>query len=196
MYVAEPANERPTAKISTRVDAGQLVLDASGSSDPDGTITGYDWYLSTAEDDTVLQGAQVQIPLTTEARTITLVVTDDRSLTDFAEVRWIPVDVMPGGDVNPIKLTSKGVTPVALLSTATFDARTVVTATIRVGPGAAPARETVARELDVNGDGLLDQVVHVPTPLLGLAATATQLCVSGDLSDGESFTACDRVRVQ
>lgn len=195
-YVAEPENQHPHATIATRVEGGELVLDASGSTDEDGTIAGYDWYVSTAADDEVLQGRTVRIPLTGPERAISLVVTDDGGLTDFAEVRRVPVDVKPGSDVNPITVKAKGVTPVAFLSTETFDATTIDPRTVTAGPAGAPVKETSVKAEDVDGDGRMDQVVHVATQDLGVTASSTQLCLKGTLSDGDTFTTCDGIRAQ
>jgi hypothetical protein len=51
----------------------------------------------------------------------------------------VDVDVKPGSDVNPIKLSSKGVIPVAILTTDTFDATTVDPSTVCFGAAADPA---------------------------------------------------------
>jgi hypothetical protein len=73
---------------------------------------------------------------------------------------------------HPDQLNSNGVTPIALLSTPTFDATTVPPTTIRVGPKAASVKETTAVKEDVYGDGHLDQVVHVvTTELIGGGTT-------------------------
>ncbi|MEJ5867141.1 hypothetical protein WDV85_05215 [Pseudokineococcus sp. 5B2Z-1] len=197
VYAAPPVNARPVAAVDVRVVGDQLVLDASRSSDPDGTVVSVDWYVSTAEEDTVLQGRRVSVPRTgAPARSITLVVTDDRGLTAFTSVRVLPIDVMPGSDVNPVNRTSKGVTEMALLSSATFDATTVDPRSVVVGPGSAEPVETKVTREHVNRDGVVDQILHVPTQQLGLTASSTQLCATGALPGGQSSTSCDTVRVK
>ncbi|NMM31812.1 MAG: SGNH/GDSL hydrolase family protein [Cellulomonas sp.] len=197
VYQADPENQRPVGQITARVVGDSLVLDGSTSADPDGKITSYDWYVTTPTGDDVKQGVSITVPLTSASeRTFTLVVTDDRGATDFADLAWVSADVMPGSSVNPIKLTSKGVTPIALLSTPTFDATTVGPKTIRVGQGAAPVMETTAVKEDVDGDGRLDQVVHVVTTGLGLTLQSTQLCLSMTLSNGRAASSCDRIRAR
>ncbi|WP_346027393.1 GDSL-type esterase/lipase family protein [Arthrobacter parietis] len=197
IHQQEPKNAAPTGVITPRVEGNSLVLDASGSSDSDGTITGFDWYISTAETDEVLQGEKITIPLNTdEERTVSLVITDDRGATDFQDLAWIPVDVVPGSSTNPINLRSKGVTPIALVSSVTYDAMTVAPTTLLVGPGEAKVRETQARGEDVNGDGLLDQIVHVRTQDLGLSTDSTQLCLGGTLNNGRAVSSCDSIRVK
>ncbi|HBD6104345.1 TPA: hypothetical protein KKN05_004480, partial [Shigella flexneri] len=126
----------------------------------------------------------------------TLVVTDDRGATDFRDLAWVPIDVLPGSAVNPVKLGSKGLTPIALLSSDTFEATTVTPSTLRIGPGKATAQETTARPEDVNGDGRQDQIIHVRTQDLGLAAGDTQLCLTGALDNERPISSCDTIRVK
>jgi hypothetical protein len=192
VYQADLPNVAPTAVIKSSIEGDSLVLDASESTDSDGSIVSYDWYFSTADTDQVLQGPEVTVPLSGSERTITLVVSDDRGSAGFRDLAWTPIDVMPGSDRNPMNLNA-GVTPVALLSSVTFDAMGLAPSTLRLGPSGAPVEETTARGEDVNGDGLLDQVVHVKSKDLGLTPGATQLCMSGELSSGRSISACDRV---
>lgn len=197
VYQAESANQSPTGVITSRLKGNSLVLDASASTDTDGKITEFDWYISTAETDEVLQGQTITLPLEgAKERTITLVVTDDRGTTDFQDLAWVPVDVMPGSEVNPVNLRSKGVTPIALLSSDTFDATTVNPTTLRIGPDEAAAQEATARAEDTNGDGLLDQVIHVRTQELGLAAGDTQLCLSATLDNTRPASSCDTIQAK
>jgi hypothetical protein len=72
----------------------------------------------------------------------------------------VAIDIKPGSTANPINLGSRGVTPVAILSSSTFDATSVVPETITLaGAGVATRGKKgecqVAAE-DVDGDGLLD----------------------------------------
>ena len=194
-YAADPQNVRPTARIQATVEPGGLRLDGSSSTDSDGQVTGYDWYVTSAAADLVVQGASVLVPWNrTDELSITLVVTDNGGLTDFGRLTMTGIDVKPGSDVNPIQLKGKGVVPIALLSSPNLDATKIDVTLLRAGPGQAAASQSAKQ--DINGDGRLDLMVHFPQELLGLTAPSTQLCVSGTLPDQTTFTSCDPVRVQ
>jgi hypothetical protein len=73
--------------------------------------------------------------------------------------------VKPGGDpkINP---KSKGTTPVAIFGTASFDAGTVDPETVTlngISVKTKPNREPMASLEDVDGDGILDLLVHIDT---------------------------------
>ena len=194
VYQERPRNVRPVGAVAFRRVGDQLVLDGSGSRDPDGTVVSWDWYIADATDDTVEQGQVISIPATAIPRSVTLVVTDDGGLTDFVTVATAPIDVKPGSTENPFNVGSKGKTPVALLSTAALDATTIDASTLRLGPnGASPAEHGVHKE-DVDRDGDLDLMLQFPTQETGVVAGMTTLCLNGTLPDETAFTACDRIR--
>ena len=69
------------------------------------------------------------------------------------EETGIAIDIKPGTFPNSINPRSKGVIPVAILTTDTFDATTIDQTTVRFGPnGTEPAPVQSALE-DVDGDG-------------------------------------------
>jgi uncharacterized repeat protein (TIGR01451 family) len=105
------------------------------------------------------------------------------------------VDIRPGNPQNPINLRSGGVVPIAILGTAGFDAGGIDIASLRFGPGSAPARLQGARVQDVNRDGQADLVVNVQVEGSGLSGGDTQACVEGLTRNGRAFRGCDVVRV-
>jgi hypothetical protein len=105
--------------------------------------------------------------------------------------RQIPIDIKPGSDPAPINVGSKGVVPVAILSSPTFDARTVNLHTVTFGPKHTPALDKQADIQDVNGDGLLDLVVHFDNTKTGITKGTTQACLTGKLTNGLAVKGCD-----
>ncbi len=79
----------------------------------------------------------------------------------------VSIDIKPGSDPNTVNLGSNGVIPVAILSSATFNAALVDPATVSLaGAGIAlrgNGNKYLFHQQDVNGDGLVDLVVQVET---------------------------------
>jgi len=197
VYLEDPPNQPPVGNISWRIEGTMLMLDGGGSYDPDGQIISYDWYITTPQGEEVYSGQVAQHPLAQKVpTTITLVVTDDRRITDFVSVTVIPIDVHPGSDVNPINPNAKGVLPVAILSSTSFDASTINSDSLRLGLGQAkPAKNGVHRE-DVNNDGIIDLMLQFPIQQLGIKSGESHLCMTGELPDGKIFESCDKVKIK
>jgi hypothetical protein len=110
----------------------------------------------------------------------------------------VTIDIKPGSDPNSINLGSGRTVPVAILSTASFDATRVDPLTVTLG--SAPVKlkgkgtPTAASE-DVNADGRLDLVVHVETEALQLSETDTQATLEGRTIDGKLIRGSHSVRV-
>lgn len=83
------------------------------------------------------------------------------------KVTTVAIDIKPGSFPNSINLSSAGVVPVAILSSATFDATQVDPATVTLAGGAVrligKGDKFACSAQDVNKDGLLDLVCHVVT---------------------------------
>ncbi|MHC4607761.1 MAG: hypothetical protein ACYTAF_12675, partial [Planctomycetota bacterium] len=110
----------------------------------------------------------------------------------------VAIDVKPGANPNTINLGSNGKTPVAILSTAEFDATTIDPATVTLASAAVCLRGkgTPMTSLeDVNGDGLQDLVVHVDTSTFELTAADEEAVLEGKTFDGVLIRGTDTVRI-
>ena len=127
----------------------------------------------------------------------------DAFVVKLAEVTFIPVsiDIKPGSFPNSINLGSQGTVPVAIFSAPApnlFDATTVDPTSVSLA-GASVALKgkgtPMASVQDVNGDGLLDLVVHVSTQALQLSDGDTQAILTGQTFSGQQIQGSDSVRI-
>ena len=104
----------------------------------------------------------------------------------------IDIDIKPGGNPNNINLRSKGVVPVAVLTTTDFDASNVDPESVTFA-GASPERWKLC---DVDGDGNVDILFHFKIQkLLGLDKNSTEATLMCETFDGDTITGTDTVRI-
>jgi hypothetical protein len=103
------------------------------------------------------------------------------------------IDIKPGSYPNSINLKSKGVVPVAVLTTEDFDASTVDPVTVEFA-GAQPVRWTME---DVDGDGDMDLLFHFKAQeLVDLGDESTEATLTGYThDDGEFIWGMDTVNI-
>jgi hypothetical protein len=116
----------------------------------------------------------------------------------FVPAITVSIDIKPGAFPNAINLKSGGTVPVAILSTPSFDARSVDPSTVTLAGASVKVKgqgDPMISFQDVNGDGLLDLVVRVNIDELQLSATDTQAILTGQKFDGQSIRGVDSVKL-
>jgi hypothetical protein len=122
---------------------------------------------------------------------------------DFALARYIgdtslitvSVDIKPGELPNSINPAGNGFTPVAILSTTTFDApKQVDTSSLKFGrTGTEASLAFCSSPEDINADGRLDVVCHFTTSKTGFQLGDGQGVLTGQTVAGTSFRGTDSV---
>jgi hypothetical protein len=110
----------------------------------------------------------------------------------------VGIDIKPGSYPNSINLGSNGVVPVAILSSAGFDATAVDPLTVTLASSPVFLRgngQPAATVTDVNGDGLPDLVVQVLTEALQLTSNSTTAALMGTTYAGQAIVGYDDVNV-
>jgi hypothetical protein len=106
----------------------------------------------------------------------------------------ITVDIKPGGFPNSINVKSKGVIPVAILTTNSFDATAVDPNTVRFGRNGTEAQPVHFALADADGDGDRDLILHFRTEDTGLQCGDTLASVRGQTFSGAAIEGSDSVR--
>ena len=108
----------------------------------------------------------------------------------------VGIDIKPGSWPNAINLDSKGVIPVAVLSSEDFDAATVDPSTVLLGGVDVAVRgkgnKLMAHIEDVDGDGLIDLVVQVDTEAASLWTSGTVI-LTATTYDNQDIIGSDEV---
>ena len=102
------------------------------------------------------------------------------------------IDIKPGSDINPINLKSKGLVPVAILTTDNLDALTVDFNSIFFA-GAKPVKWEIQ---DIDGDGNDDVLLHFKTgELADLSSSSTEAVLTGATLDSTLISGKDSVKI-
>ncbi len=99
----------------------------------------------------------------------------------------VRIEIQPPSNPAAITIKKQGVVPVAILSTATFDATTVDPASVRFGRTGTEASATSSSIQDVDGNGIPDRVVTFSQTSTGIACGDTVAWLRGRTIDGRTL---------
>ena len=210
IVIPEPSAP-PTANINspyTIYVGDTLILDANGSTDPDGDIVSYMWDLDddgifeTDADNQQFWGVNYSYLeslsfLINYEYTIHLKVTDSEGQSDIAESTLIiipkpavkiVVDIKPGSCPNPINTKSSGVLPVAILGSVDINVFNIDPTSIRLA-GVEPLRsgyeDVAAYLLDSNDCNCTETGPDSLIDLILKFETQAIVAAIGDVNDGD-----------
>ncbi len=107
----------------------------------------------------------------------------------------VSIDVKPGDTPTTLERERGGHLPVAILSTAQFDALTVDPATVRVGPTGTEAEPARTMRSDVNGDDRVDLQLLVRMQDLQISCATKVIKVTGKTMTGTDIEGSEAVTV-
>jgi len=112
----------------------------------------------------------------------------------YSVVITVDIDIKPGIFPNTINPRKKGVIPVALLTTGTFDATTVDSTTVLFGATGTEASPVKFTLKDVDGDADTDMLLHFNTQDTGIQCGDTSALLTGETVSGQAIEASDSVQ--
>jgi len=122
------------------------------------------------------------------------------SASQFIEGLAFAPDAPPPGPItvtidvrSTINPRSKGVIPVVIFTTNTFDAATVDPLSVRFGPGNAAEAHATGHLTDVDGDGDLDLMLHFRTQDAAIPCGATSASLTGQTFTAQAIQGTDTI---
>ncbi len=162
-----------------------------------------DWGDSTIDEPAQLIENTASIPGTVEgshiyfipgAYTVTVSVTDDENgIGDdifFVDVLPLPIDITIRGVINP---KSSGSIQVISFGKTDYDVSSVVIDSVVLGPHGAHVYQSATD--DVNGDGILDLILHFRTKEVGLKTNDAELIFAGRNLEGICFKGIAPIKI-
>lgn len=112
-----------------------------------------------------------------------------------AQATRIVIDIAPGDSPTVIEAGRGGVLPVAIMSTAAFDATTVDPATVLFGQMGTEVEPVRAVAEDVDRDGRTDLMIHVRVADLQLKCSDTVLRLTAQTRTGTALEGSEPVTI-
>lgn len=106
----------------------------------------------------------------------------------------VQIDIKPGSLPNSINPGSRGRTPVAVLTTGSFDAVTVDRTTVRFGATGKESSPAHSALEDVDGDGDVDLILHFETEKTGIRCGDTSAALTGRTLSGRAIRGSDSIK--
>jgi len=131
-------------------------------------------------------------------RTITAILTggtERGTSNSFTVIIPVVVDIRPGCYPNVINIQSKGVMPLAIMTTPTFDATIVDPLSVRFGPSYAMESHGKGHVEDADGDGDKDMVLHFKTQETGIQCGQVMTGLTGNTLSGVPIAGQDPIVV-
>ena len=110
----------------------------------------------------------------------------------------MPIDIKPDSYPNSINLGSSSNVPVAIFSTETFDATPIDPLTVTLAGASIKLKgkgTPITSFDDLNGDGLLDIIIHVDTAALELSLGDIIAILEGETYDGVRIRGENPIRI-
>jgi hypothetical protein len=167
LVVQHAADSDGLATIGTAIDHGDGTFSVELSTGP---ATGFDRFTVIADDG---------------IRPVTLM--------PASALQYVAIDVHPGNLPNSVNPASKGVIPVALLTTAAFDATDVDPSSVVLGSGEATDAHGRVHLEDIDDDGDDDVMLHFRTQDSGIVCGDTAVSLTGQTFDGRSIGGSDSI---
>jgi hypothetical protein len=114
-------------------------------------------------------------------------------LTSCRGILQVGIDIKPGSYPNSINLKSKGVIPVAILTTDVLDTTTVDPLSVEFGPNGATGSHGTGHIEDIDGDGAQDLVLHFKTEDVGITCGDTSATPTGETVSKQAVEGSDSI---